>query len=311
MSSAIFRSGGLYVLLLLASCGPAVQPAAEEAPQSVDTATAPATAPDAALPSERGLASQASSTATLYPEAIGAYVGAFEAVDYDEKQSYVYANKITIALDSVVGQLAYGHSVVAGNLRPFQGAYSEANGSLRVEGREPGDDRYDGVFRFELNWAKGELSGEWLANNRRLPVSKRQYRLQRRVFKYDPTLTLPEGVIWDALYTENQAVLGDMEGEFLTDNVLKFNASQQTLRKEDVENLYKGDLEVIRNAIYARHGYSFKNRKMRFIFDSYVDWYMPVAIDIRAVLTPLEKRNIDLLKRYEAHAERYYDVFGR
>jgi hypothetical protein len=74
--------------------------------------------------------------------------------------------------------------------------------------------------------------------------------------------------------------------------------------------MYKGDLEIIRNAIYARHGYSFKNRKMRYVFDQ-IDWYNPVHVDIRSDLTDLEKKNIDLLKRYEGHAVTYYDSFGR
>ena len=75
--------------------------------------------------------------------------------------------------------------------------------------------------------------------------------------------------------------------------------------------MYQGDLEVMRNSIYARHGYSFRNRRMRFLFDQLVDWYMPVSVNITGELTDLEKKNIDLLKRYEAHAEKYYDVFGR
>jgi hypothetical protein len=61
--------------------------------------------------------------------------------------------------------------------------------------------------------------------------------------------------------------------------------------------MYKSDLEVIRNTIYARHGYSFKNRRMRYIFDGYVDWYMPVSVDIRDQLTAVEKQNVELLKR--------------
>ena len=68
---------------------------------------------------------------------------------------------------------------------------------------------------------------------------------------------------------------------------------------------------MIRNAIFARHGYSFKNRKMRYFIDQLVNWYMPVSTDIRDELTELELANIDLLKRYEEHRERYYDAFGR
>jgi len=74
--------------------------------------------------------------------------------------------------------------------------------------------------------------------------------------------------------------------------------------------MHKGDLEVIRNGIYARHGYSFQNRRNRYMFEQ-VDWYIPVSIDIRTELTDIEKKNIELLKRYEAYAETYYDDFGR
>ena len=74
--------------------------------------------------------------------------------------------------------------------------------------------------------------------------------------------------------------------------------------------MYRRDLEVMRNAIYARHGYSFQNRQMRVIFDD-IDWYIPVSVDVTAELTELEKANIELLKRYENHAATYYDRFGR
>ena len=93
--------------------------------------------------------------------------------------------------------------------------------------------------------------------------------------------------------------------------IAKLNASTDILSNQDIENLNKGELEILRNMIYARHGYSFKNRKMRYFFDSWIDWYIPVSTDIRAKLTDLEKKNIDLIKRYEQHAERYYDYFGR
>ena len=75
--------------------------------------------------------------------------------------------------------------------------------------------------------------------------------------------------------------------------------------------MYRRDLEVMRNAIYARHGYSFQNREMRVFFDNYVSWYIPVSIDMTKQLTPIEKQNIELLKRYEKHAATYYDRFGR
>jgi len=67
----------------------------------------------------------------------------------------------------------------------------------------------------------------------------------------------------------------------------------------------------MRNSIYARHGYSFKTRRVRYVFDNYIDWYMPVSLDIRDKLTEVELKNIELIKRYEQYADKHYDTFGR
>jgi len=240
---------------------------------------------------------------------LGFYVGYFEGVDMDFDKDPVPYNKITIAIDSLSKGILYGHSIVAGNERPFSGPYTMAGDSIKAVANEPGDDRYDGVFTFAILPQDEVLVGTWKANNKRLAVSSRQYNLDKRTFSYDPNVELPEEVSFSNLY-EKYPKYPDKE-ESLTEDVLKFNASSYELKKEDIENMYQGDLEVMRNAIYARHGYSFRNRKMRFIFDHGVEWYMPVSTDIRGQLTALEKKNIDLLKRYEQHAARYYDEFGR
>lgn len=292
----------LFGLALLTACG---SPASSSDPNSDASAITPfdTLAP---LPPER---KESTAATRVHPEAIGSYAGAFEAAEYDENADFVYANKITIFIDSFNVTTAFGHSVVAGNLRSFSGPYKEVKEGLEITGKEPGDDRYDGVFTFVLNSEAGLLKGTWKANNNKLPVTGRTYELKYRRFAYNPNLDLPEDVLWDALYEKHAEYAG--EGEFLTQDVFKYNPSKEALTRQQVENMYKGDLEVMRNAIYARHGYSFKNRKMRFIFDRYVEWYMPVSTDIRGDLTPLEKKNIDLMKRYEEHADRYYDVFGR
>lgn len=82
------------------------------------------------------------------------------------------------------------------------------------------------------------------------------------------------------------------------------------MKKRDVENLKKGDLTIIRNTIYARHGYSFKNRPLRVFFDAQ-SWYVPVHSDIRANFSEIEKKNIQLLLSFEQNAAEYYDYFGR
>lgn len=240
---------------------------------------------------------------------LGTYTGGFEATEFDEKKDYVYENRITISIDSLSGDTINGHSVVAGNNRPFHGSFKQEGKLFKVEAAEPGDDKYDGKFSFTINPDDKTISGTWNANDKKISVTKRKYTLNKKQFKYDASLNLPEDVQWTSLYGSNPKFPDQVES--LTEDVTKFNASVKELTKKDVENMYQGDLEVIRNAIYARHGYSFKNRRMRFIFDQFVSWYMPLNTDIRSNLTEIERKNIELLKRYEEHAEKYYDEYGR
>lgn len=246
--------------------------------------------------------------------AIGSYSGAFTASVYDDKKDYVYENRITIFVDSLTGDIMYGRSVVAGNNRPFKGKFTKEGSNLKAEVSEPGDDKYDGKFSFTIKIDEAGtneiyMEGKWIANDKKLDVTERTYNLYKKDFAYDPHNELPVNVQWAELYGSNPKFPDKIEQ--LTSEVTKYNGSTTELKKEDLQNLYKGDLEIIRNAIYARHGYSFKTRRVRFIFDQFVPWYMPVSTDVRNQLTELEKKNIDLIKRFEEHADKYYDEYGR
>ncbi|MGD1840589.1 MAG: YARHG domain-containing protein [Thermonemataceae bacterium] len=246
-------------------------------------------------------------------DGLGYYAGDFEPVDFDYEKDIYHENKITISIDSLneANETIYGHSIVAGNKRPFKGTYEVTEAGYVAKVREPGDDPYDGVFNFTIDLKEKTMTGTWDAFQQNASANATKYTLEHRIFIYDPALTLPENVQWARLYDETSLAANlTREGEALTEDVLKVNPSLQELTNKDIENLTKGDLEVIRNSIYARHGYSFKNRKMRFVFD-HIDWYMPVSTDVRNQLTALELKNIDLLTRYEQHAARYYDSFGR
>lgn len=291
-----------FVLLLLFSCQEDGQ---KQGSITVDASEKPVTETSV---SEVPATEKAEKVETTKSDLLGTYVGPFEAATYGKGGKATTVNRITISLNRMDEKKVFGHSVVAGNIRPFEGTYSKKeDGSYFMEVKEPGDDRYDGLFRFSLFPDREKsLEGEWIANDKNLSVNARTYKLEKRDFAYNADVDLPEKVTWDGLYDTWKGE----EAESLTDGVL-VNASNKELKKEEVENLYKADLEFIRNAIYARHGYSFKNRRVRYVFDGYVDWYMPVSTDIRDQLTDLEKQNIELIKRYEQHATEYYDSFGR
>jgi hypothetical protein len=188
-------------------------------------------------------------------------------------------NKINIAIAKIEGDSVFGHSVCAGNFRAIKGTIeSIGENEFKAVMREPGDDQYDGEFQFEIDVARQELSGSWKPYKK--TVGAKTYNLLKTDFTYD-------------------ASLGDHP-----------EASTTYLEVPDVENLLPEEIEMIRNEIYARHGYSFTNIKIRRIFDD-KDWYIPMAIDIRDQLTEIEAHNIDLLLNYEEYQEEYYNDYGR
>ena len=153
------------------------------------------------------------------------------------------------------------------------------NGKYEFFLKEPGDDPYDGIFEFTVDLNSSSLSGRWTPWEER-GNSTRQYTLNKRNFVYRTDV-----------------------GEYP-------QASTKKLEYLDVENMLEEELSLMRNEIYARHGYSFKNKDMRYYFEQF-DWYMPMGVDIRSQLTEIEAQNIDLIYGYESYYEEYYDDYGR
>ncbi len=186
--------------------------------------------------------------------------------------------KITLCVDRVIGKTVTGYSIVAGNERAFSGSWTALGGDYAVIAKEPGDDKADGVFRFSWMKKSKSLVGEWEPNDKKIGL--RKFNLAARRFVYNPKAgTYPQ-------------------------------SSTKVLTEKDVENLKNEELRLMRNEIYARHGYSFKLADMREHFDK-LDWYMPMAVDITPALTKIEKNNAALIRRYEKYSADHYDDFGR
>ena len=196
-------------------------------------------------------------------------------------RNLVRNNKINIALAKVDGDSIFGHSVCAGNFRSIKGTIEIKEADVySINMMEPGDNKYDGEFQFEIDVNKKELIGAWKPYKKNvLPKENYTYTLYRRDFVYNTSA-------------------GDHTG------------SIEWLEPMDVENLLPEEIELIRNEIYARHGYSFTNLKMRRHFDP-KEWYIPMSIDIRDQLTETEAHNIDMLYNYEEYYDEYYNEFGR
>lgn len=71
------------------------------------------------------------------------------------------------------------------------------------------------------------------------------------------------------------------------------------LTDADLRNLSPGELRVLRNTIYARHGRKFKSADLQRYFNSF-PWYEPRYNEIDpSSLSAIEKHNISLIQKYE------------
>lgn len=75
-------------------------------------------------------------------------------------------------------------------------------------------------------------------------------------------------------------------------------ASTRSLQKVELVKMPVSYLRIMRNEIFARHGYKFRSEDMQKHFKKQ-DWYQPQFEKVDTKLTSLEKENIALIKRLE------------
>lgn len=75
-------------------------------------------------------------------------------------------------------------------------------------------------------------------------------------------------------------------------------ASNRILTYDDVAYMNKKDLTIMRNEIFARHGYIFKTQEMIEYF-SKQNWYRPLYDDVYKDLSDIENKNIQYIKSFE------------
>ncbi|MDZ4810926.1 MAG: YARHG domain-containing protein [Bacteroidota bacterium] len=75
-------------------------------------------------------------------------------------------------------------------------------------------------------------------------------------------------------------------------------SSERLLTNSDLMGLNLLDLKIMRNEIYARHGFIFQKDDMRQFFNSQ-SWYRPLYVNVDNLLTSVEKSNIHLIKDFE------------
>jgi len=74
--------------------------------------------------------------------------------------------------------------------------------------------------------------------------------------------------------------------------------SMKYLNYDDIKGLSSNQLRLMRNEIFARHGYIFKSDDLKNYF-SKQGWYSPRFSDVTGKLSNIEKSNIEFIKSYE------------
>lgn len=261
----------------------------------------------------------------IHKEYYGVYTGDFagmekmvDDVDGTEYEENFY-KKISIKINRITQDSVYGQSIVNGNQRPVRGVFNETSKSFVLD--EPGNDKTDGRFEVKLNG--DSLTGKWNAFNKKaVKAPLKSLKLIKKDFVYNPNFMLdPDSnlVDWNnpkdfvEKYTDSDGKTESYttsKNRVASDAVFKLNASKQKLSEKDIKNLRKLDMEIIKNSVFARHGYSFKKETYRDFFEQ-TDWYIPVSNNVDNELSPLEKDNVALLNRFIKYAEDKYDSFGR
>lgn len=260
---------------------------------------------------------------------LGYWVGDFNANLSDEEMDTIYGNekysnlitrKITFSIDEIKGNSIIGHSISAGNISPFKGVLFENTSGFTMQVDEFKKTKTDGNFSIQIKKTDSVMKGNWEAYKpSELMIYKRNFGLKKKLFVYDKETTLNNTfyntdksksiTIIDTIDDEVE-VYEDTEYFSTTQKLFEKNASNEELTSDFVSNLSKADIFILRNSIFARHGFAFRDKQLRMYFEQF-DWYMPVFGNVKDELTEIEKKNIDLLLRYEKNAEEYYDTFGR
>ena len=189
------------------------------------------------------------------------------------------ANKIALLISNIYKDSFSGRFIIGDSSSDISGVIKVKNGKYDIITSDKIRKNNEGAFNFIINGNADSVKALWLPSSNQNIVSNTDYVLKRKAFEYNP-----------------------VAGEY--------KASQKLLYTSDVENLMKNELEIMRNEIFARHGYCFTKNDMREYFEN-ENWYVPNSKDIRNNLTATEIKNIMLIKRFEKYADEHGDDFGR
>ena len=105
--------------------------------------------------------------------------------------------------------------------------------------------------------------------------------------------------ILDESVTQEQLQNAYCPEDYFAYNGLQFSKLDSKLIDADIKDLDKAQLRLMRNAVYARHGRTFKSVDLQSLWECYT-WYKKNPNYSDSLLTDIDKYNIELIQKYEA-----------
>ena len=91
----------------------------------------------------------------------------------------------------------------------------------------------------------------------------------------------------------------DYTNEDIEKDIFLFPSDSVLITEGELEKLDDKTVELIKNEIYARHGYIFTNRALKKYFESF-NWYEPNEEYSPNLLNPTEKANLKTIKKFQS-----------
>lgn len=91
----------------------------------------------------------------------------------------------------------------------------------------------------------------------------------------------------------------DYTNEDIEKDAFLFPSDSVLITEEELEKLDDKTVELIKNEIYARHGYVFTNRALKKYFENF-NWYEPNEEYSPNLLNPTEKANLKTIKKFQS-----------
>lgn len=91
----------------------------------------------------------------------------------------------------------------------------------------------------------------------------------------------------------------DYTNEDIEKGAFLFPSDSVLITEGELEKLDDKTVELIKNEIYARHGYIFTNRALKKYFESF-NWYEPSEEYSPNLLNPTEKANLKTIKKFQS-----------